>query len=435
MNAHLIVGAAAAAALIAAMWERPGIALVTWLLSVAMVPHWVGVSIPPHWLGLGISFFVPIQSAIALLAIIAIAGSIGFKLSGVDMYLAAILGLAFLAVLLGGANRSLWFEYVIQWGFSYLVARIVVPATGVRYAMNSVAIVFALVGGLALIEFLLRWHPYVGLTEFSNSTLYRIWAPIQSRGGLDRSEWAFGHSIALGGSLALAIPFVISSTFGRSLKLLMMTSVAAGIAVTFSRGAIIAAALTLLLCAMVYVAPSLRVAMAVIAGVVLARANPLISDFARGSTTEERTSALHRQNIYEHLLPTLRPFGKSYALLVNRNTSIDSAFLWIGANFGWIVVILLLIPLAVIAVRLIRGKASMVEAGLLGQLPLLLTVSLITQYESFVFFVAGFAVQLAGARVARPGRDARRRGDIVNSRAEQLSVAERQSDSRSSVID
>jgi hypothetical protein len=378
------VAAAAAALVVAALWRRPRLALLTWLLSVAMVPHWIGFSA---------IFFVPVQSAIALLAIIAIGVSMGFKFSAFDVYFAAIIGIAVVVVLLGGGSQQFWVDLILQWVIPYVMARVVAPAAGIEFAVKAVAIVFAIVGGLAIIEFLLSWHPYVGWT--ANSQQYRNWGSIQIRGGLDRSEWAFGHSIALGGSLALSIPFVVASTFARSLKVLMLIVIFAGTALTLSRGAVIAALFTLLLCSLIYGRYSLRAALVVATCVALVVFPDRLREFAYGGTSETQLSAGHRGDLYSTLLPILSPFGRSDDLALTRYVSVDSAFLYIGIYFGWAIVVMLLIPLAFVAIRLISGKASVIEAGLLGHLPLLLTVALITQYQSFLFFVAGFAVQMA----------------------------------------
>jgi hypothetical protein len=394
MMGLLVVAAVGAAMLVAALWRRPRLALLTWLLSVAMVPHWIGFSA---------IFFVPVQSAIALLAIVAIGGSMGFKFNAFDAYFAAIIGIAVVVVLLGGGSQQFWIDLILQWVFPYAMARVVVPATGIEFAVKAVAIIFAIVGGLAVIEFLLSWHPYVGWT--ANSQQYRNWGSIQIRGGLERSEWAFGHSIALGGSLALAIPFVLKSAFGRSTKLLMLILIFAGTALTLSRGAIIAALFTLLLCSLIYGRHSLRAALVITTCLALAVFPDRLREFAYGGTSESQHSAGHRGDLYSTLLPILSPFGRSDDLALTRYLSVDSAFLYVGIYFGWVMAVMLLFPLAVVAIRLISGKASVIEAGLLGHLPLLLTVALITQYQSFLFFVAGFAVQLAVMEKVRPRPD------------------------------
>jgi hypothetical protein len=162
---------------------------------------------------------------------------------------------------------------------------------------------------------------------------------------------------------------------------------------------------TLLLCSLIYGRHSLRAALVITTCVALAMFPDRLREFAYGGTLESQHSAGHRGDLYSTLLPILSPFGRSDDLALTRYSSVDSAFLYIGIYFGWVMAIMLLIPLVVVAIRLISGKASVVEAGLLGHLPLLLTVALITQYQSFLFFVAGFAVQLAVTGKMRPGAD------------------------------
>jgi hypothetical protein len=388
----VVSGAVAAAVLVVVLWQRPRAALVVWLLSLVMMPIWVGVS----WFA-----YVPIQSLIAVGAIIAIAGSVGFDPTKFDIYFGVFLLLALAAVLLAGSNQGIWMEFALQWGLSYLVARVIVPATGITFAVNAIAVIFALVGGLALIELLFTWHPYVGLKV--DSQQYQTWAEIQTREGLDRSEWAFGHSIALGGSLALSIPFIVGSTFGRSAKALMLGVALAGVVTSASRAALVAALVTLTLCYLAYLTKQwVRVAIAVIAGGVATLIPERLSTFALGVTSEEQQSATYRAELYRTLVPQLPPFGKSEIVTftsagtrIGRFESTDSSFLYLGLNFGWIIVAMLLIPLLFIAFRLIAGTASIAEVGLFGQLPLLTTVALVTQYQSFLFFVAGFAAQMA----------------------------------------
>lgn len=116
-----------------------------------------------------------------------------------------------------------------------------------------------------------------------------------------------------------------------------------------------------------------------------------ISEFVFGLTSETQQSAAYRGQLYNVLLPQLEAFGPSEYVTSGRNESVDSAFLYLGVNYGWLVLLLATIPLAIILIRLIKGTTSLIEVGVLGQLPLLLTVALITQYQSLLFFVVGIA--------------------------------------------
>src|SRR5262249_40378974 len=162
----------------------------------------------------------------------------------------------------------------------------------------------------------------------------------------------------------------LTSTLGRSTKMVMLILLFAGTALTLSRGAMIAAAFTILLCSLISAANSLRTSMVIGTCLALTIFPDRLREFAYGGTSETRLSAGHRSDLYSTLLPFLSPFGRSDDVAITRYKSIDSAFLYIAIYFGWVIVALLLIPLIVVAIRLISGKASFVEAGLLGHLPL-----------------------------------------------------------------
>jgi len=111
--------------------------------------------------------------------------------------------------------------------------------------------------------------------------------------------------------LAFAIPFVLASTFGRFLKVLMLIAIFAGTALTLSRGAIIAALFTLLLCSLIYGRHSLRAAAVITTCVALTAFPDQLRGFAYGGTSETQLSAGHRGRLYSTLLPILSPFGRS----------------------------------------------------------------------------------------------------------------------------
>jgi len=373
--------------LLACMWGRPLFALISWLASVALLPSWIGLYAP---------ILLPVQSIIGLLVVLAIGGSIGYRFNGYDLYFCSFIVLTLTIVVLADGSRSLWVTFVVQWAVSYLVARTTIPAIGSQKAATAVALTMAVVGGAAVAEFAFHWHPYVNF--FASMPGHQIWGSIQTRAGTDRSEWAFGHSIALGGSLALSIPFVVTSSFRPPLKNLLVGLLLSGTLATLSRGAIISAVLTLLLCGLAYLSKrGLRVGMGIVGLVVIAVSALLpgqITRFALGVTSETQQSAEYRNVLYDQLLPQLSALGPSGYLNSGGSDSIDSAFLYVGVFFGWIPLLLFVLPLVIIFIRLLRGSASAIEVGILGQAPLLLTVALITQYQLFLFFAIGFAVQV-----------------------------------------
>jgi hypothetical protein len=372
-------------------WGRPRLALTVWLLSVTMVPIWISVHVFAN---------VPIHCVVAVMAVAATIGKSDVKFSIFDAYFIAFLTIAMLAVYLDNSNAALWAQMIVRWAVPFLAIRVLVSSTGIQFASDALALAFAVVGGLAIVEFLLIWHPFVNWNFYTPE--FAAWHPIQTRGGVDRSEWAFGHSIALGGSLALSIPFIVRSSFGHVWKTLFFVSVIGGILATASRGSLIAAGLTGALC-LIYAStrPVVRSTLvvlvlvtAIIVGPLLA---PILQTWALGSSNEEQGSANYRNDLYSTYLPAIQWFGRSpsYHSGGNEAQSIDSAILRIGLEFGWLILAMALAPLVVAVIRIIGGRASSAEIALVGQVPLFATVALITQYESIVFMVAGLAVQSA----------------------------------------
>jgi len=404
----LVSVAAGGCVLVAVLWGRPRVALTAWILSIAMLPCWVGVSLAVYVL--------TIHAFIAFIAIIVTIGKWWYKPTKWDVYFGMFLLVSLVAVLFCGSSRGAWAAFVFEWGVSFLVARVLISGAGTTFAINTAAVIFSLVGGLALLELLLTWHPFAAWPKMNNLE-YLVWGNfIQTRDGSDRSFWAFGHPIALGGALALSIPFVWRSTYARTARAVMLAVVFSGILASASRGALITGIFTLTLCGISAVRTSAaRAASLVLASSIAVFIQPFLRTFAAGETTEERISSNYRSQIYAMYTHEIPLFGKS-ALVTSpgvvsgaappdpghiARSSIDSALLGLGLDFGWIVVAMLIIPLIVSALRIITGRASIAELSVVGQVPLLAFVAFITQWQSFIFFVVGFAVQMAIEEKAR----------------------------------
>lgn len=384
------VMALVAGALLLLFWRRPRVALVAWLLSMTMVPVWISIDI-------GVT--VPAYCLVGVLAITSsLGGGTRVELNLYDCYFAGLLLISLAAVLLAGSTWASWAQIAVRWGIAYAAARILISATGTRFAIDAVAIIFGILGGLAVMELLLQWHPFVGWETGSIES--QIWHTIQARGGIDRSEWALGHSIALGATLALSIPFILHSSFAVSVKWLLIAMTTTGIVATGSRSALVAAGLTGALC-VVYRAKHqvLRAAMLIL-GIpaslaVFTFVSPILARWARGTTSEEQSSADYRNFLYETYVPNFELFGKFPAFDITRaQLSIDSEIVILGLSFGWIVLIGALLPICLCVLRVVFGRASIAEIAIAGQVPVLVTVAFITQYESIFFVVVAVAVQL-----------------------------------------
>jgi hypothetical protein len=121
---------------------------------------------------------------------------------------------------------------------------------------------------------------------------------------------------------------------------------------------------------------------------------PRLQEWARGASAEEQQSFEYRNYLYSTFISGIEWFGRSPVYGSTKNQSTDSAILQLGLGFGWLVLITALLPLALSVVRLLSGRGSIAEIALVGQIPLFVSVALITQYESMIFFVAGLAVQM-----------------------------------------
>jgi hypothetical protein len=388
-NTASLLAVIGAGLIFACCWGRPRVALTLWLLSLTMVPIWISV----HFLA-----NVPFHCVVAVVAAAATVNRTRITVTVFEAYLGLFFAVSFLAVLFGDASDALWAQMLVRWGIPFLAARILVSATGIRFATDLVAFIFALVGLLAVAELIFVWHPFV---EWNFPTPeFATWHVIQARGGSDRSEWAFGHSIALGASLALSIPFIMMSSHRRSIKTIFLLLVFAGIVATASRASLLAAVLTVAIC-LSYFGRERSVRTMVLAYtlaaavIVVPYIAPVLQAYAVGNSGEEQVSAGYRDSLYSTYLTEIEWFGRSpaYYTVGGTGPSIDSAVLRIGLAFGWVVLILVLIPVVLSTCRVIAGRASTGEMAIVGQIPLFATVALITQYESMVFIVAGIAAQ------------------------------------------
>jgi hypothetical protein len=380
-------------------YNRPRTALVVWLLSFAFVPIWIGIRV------LG---FVPVLSLVAVLALIATTGNKKWSFSKIDLVIIGMIVLGFLGVQFSTSSQSVWLSMITQWGLSYLAGKALIHEVGIQFTNGAFAIIFSLVGLLAIFEFIANWHPFVGLA--SDNSLYTLWSPIQIRGGQSRSEWAFGHSIALGGALCMAIPFIMATNTKALNKATMLLAVFGGIAVTFSRASLLAGGITLLLSILLLTGITRRqkIGMFFLIGVASAVALPTIGGVFDAAGTEASDSSEYRGRLLE-LIGTLIPIGRSPIAQVSQDGSvtylgfgsIDNSFLELGLGFGWMVMTLALVPFVILTFRAIKRRSSVAEIALLGQVPIVVSLAMITQWQSMLWMLGGFSVAIASIK-AKP---------------------------------
>ena len=392
--------------------SRPREGTVGFLLVLCLVPI---------WLGLELRAYLPPASVVGLLVLLA-----GFRLSAVRPSTADVpvffLGvLATTATVLGLLGITPLATAVVVWGVAYAVGRHVCDRVGLPWLSGAIAVVFTATAALALLEALTGVNPFIHLR--SGNALYGNWSEIQVRGGRPRVEGAFGHSIALGSSLAAAIPFVLGAPFRLGLRVTMVLILLAAIVATFSRAAMACAVVGLVL-SVVYLdvvprAARLRIAGAT--GLLAVAASPLVLTTFSSAGDEAAGSAAYRGSIFVDLGPEIVSLGISPSvertaegvLRFGDYRSIDSFLLLSGLTYGAVFAGTLAVALLVAGVAVVRRRATAATVALVAQTPALLSVALITQYASVAWFVAGVAVsahvaraqQRAGSAPAEPSPD------------------------------
>lgn len=387
------LGAIAAVALTLILRNRPKPALVIWLLTIAFVPPWVGADV---------AGFIPAASLLGVVVLLASLGRASWSPHAGDLVLLLMIVFGAVGVYFAGASAPIWASMLTMWGIAYLVGKVLTGSTGMLFVSQAIVAVMTITAAMSVLEFALSWHPFVDLA-FDN-LLYSTWASIQERGGVFRSEWAFGHSIALGGSLALAVPFAFAIPMRMGRRVLIITILGAGTVLTFSRSSMFAFILSLVL-ALVFrsaLTAVQKVGVVLLGGLGVVAVLPFVSGVFDEAGTEAQWSGSYRGSLLE-LIPYLIPigrspiaqFGQDGSVMYGRYASIDNAFLALALSSGWLIAAFALAPFVVMIFRALRRRASAAEIALIGQLPLLFTVATITQWQMLLWFVAGVAVGAA----------------------------------------
>lgn len=373
------------------------------------MPFWIGVSIGPR--------FFPAILLLSLWAVVSLMEPLQ-KVRAVD-WLVIALGLISVAYLALGTVELPHVFNLLGWVIPYFLGR----STGYRVTRESLILIFAVVGLLlslqSLIEFSLDWHPFSTLTlAFGPS---EIWSPILYRSSFARSEGALGHPIALGLAIAICIPFVLATRLRARARLALVSVMFAAVLVTFSRNAIIAALLSVVLSFFFLRElgrPAARVAVVVVllgASVALA---PTYLNSIDGGTGVLENSADYRLNFFS-VIPNVGLFGisdiyteyapgkwgwASSAYEEDVIVTLDNTILLDALQFGSLHAAILLFVLADIVRRFTRDRSNPALLAIVAQIPALLAVAMITQLPYLLWLIAGIGVSWAEQRDANKGR-------------------------------
>ncbi|MGI8414706.1 MAG: hypothetical protein ACR2P2_00550 [Nakamurella sp.] len=353
----------------------------------------------PIWFGVTISVYFAPASIVGVLVLLSLAPLRIGLLGRADLLLMMFFLACLAPIVSGGATLTAIFVVVSQWVVAFLLGRLMPARVGSTWIYSCVAVVFTIVAGLALIEFFGHWNPFVDIGPAN--ALHATWGVLQERGGLLRAEGAFGHSIALGSSVALAIPLTLASGFRPLVRILLVVLMLGATVVTISRVSIIDAAIALLL-AVIFLsrglARSVRVGGFMVLLAASAAATPFIVAVLAKAGGEAINSAGYRSNLTD-LIPYISPLGFSSVatrsasgeLYFGRFQSIDSQLILTGLTYGWPALICGVLLLVGAVLATLRRTANPATLAIAAQIPALASVALITQYSMFFWFVVGLA--------------------------------------------
>lgn len=407
------LGIAAAALAFFIARERAGGTVVVWLLVLCFVPVWVGVGI-----GFNGNVFLPGSAVLAFVAAAALLPASRFRFGFVDALVVLLLTFALVSLFTGNSSIALAFvvSFATYFVSGYVLGRLAPLRVDERWIYSAVAVVFTAVAVLAIVEFLTGLNPFV-LIPVHNS-LYSAWATLQPRGGVIRAEGAFGHSIALGSSLAIAIPFTLASRFPMWARAAMTLTMLIATVLTFSRIGIITALLGVMLSA-VFLRHAFTRRTAVLLTSLLALAAavlfPLVTTVFQDAGSEASGSAAYRVDLLS-LLGSMNLVGVADSarraatgtVYFGNFQSIDSQLILTGLTNGMVALVLVIVALAAGVVLVLAGRASAATIAVVAQIPAFATVALITQYSIFIWFAIGMAASTqfaAGAKATGTSLD------------------------------
>ena len=129
---------------------------------------------------------------------------------------------------------------LLEWTVPYAWGRLVFTRVHAQFLYQCLAACAAVAAALAIVEFATGTNIFV-LVSWPNS-LYSAWHALQPRGGFVRVEGAFGHSIALGSTLAMCAPFVLAMRRATWVQVAVLALMTTAITLSFSRIALVSLA-------------------------------------------------------------------------------------------------------------------------------------------------------------------------------------------------
>lgn len=383
------------AAGIAAMFlaRAPRLSLAIWVVAVFFLPIWVGVNL---------GFFL---SAVTLLTLgFVVLHSGRFRLAAPDAFMLLFVGVIVLLFAAKQVDLSYLVSGVLELVLPYFWGRIIYERIGSRPIAGWIAGAAVAVGVLAVIEFLTGSNLFIGIP--GHGPLQATWGTLQPRAGFLRAEGAFGHSIALGGALAMSAAFVLATRMSTWVKAVGLVVIGVAVVFTFSRIGIITFVLTVVLSILVLrgVGTSIRWVTAGLLAVGLFILVPFLDTVFLDAGSEAGGSADYRGSLTV-LLSQVQLIGgaSGWEDLVVGDTylgsftaSTDNAFISLLLRYGYLpTAALFTVYVGAVVVALRAGRMSPASVAIIAQLPGLFAVAFITQYGILLWFIVGVAVSSA----------------------------------------
>lgn len=374
---------------------------VVWAVTLFFIPVWVGVSLG--------NFFLSAIVGMTVLAIVTSASRLRPTRADAVVAVFAILVLGLWALNLVALSHMV--IALLEWTVPYIWGRVAFARVGMSFIGKVVAACAVAAAGLAILEFATGTNLFLLIPIHGGS--FDEWGTLQYRGGFLRAEGAFGHSIALGAALAMSASFLLVTKWRTPVKLAALGIIVGGIVVTFSRIGLVSVVIAVGLS--IVILPGLsratRVWVIVSGAVAAILIIPFMFDVLLEAGNEASGSADYRTAMLA-LLPVLKPLGApgdwtsltldgSYFGYFSR--SIDNAVLVMALRFGYVPALIILAGAIAIAIMSVHRRASSPAAiAVASQIPALVTVALITQYGSLLWFFAGLAASWAAERRSVP---------------------------------
>lgn len=396
---RLVIGAIVVVitAILLVLASRANHLALVWFTVVAICPPWISL------VAMGVR--IPIATVISV-GIIAVMGHrTRLKAAATDhlVLLAAIFTIV--AAATSHTPPHIATQVLFEWAACYVAGRYL---ASVGYAICDIANRLAgLIGALAILQFITRIN-VASIFPFEIGSSDSFWAALQERGGMVRAELTFGHSIALGGSLTILIAFGLASR-ARGAQILTGLGICGTVA-TLSRSAIVAAIICLGLSVLLSSRSRLWKAglTTILAGIALV-VYRMFNDAASSSgNLEIHDSTQYREGL-NSLWGIVRPLGLAPGGSPANDGStyrwgtfysIDNGLLFIALYAGAIVCLLVTCSLLYTLVRSwqARTRNPVPLVLLLSQIPLLLTVAPICQYQNYFWLAIGICVTWTQAR-------------------------------------